>query len=103
WVFATSPDDSVRDGAKAVQLAEQALRISGHRIPILFRSLAAAYAESGEFSKAIQTAQQGIDLANSQGNSGLATELQGNIALYLEQQALRDPSLTHGNPEPHSE
>jgi protein O-mannosyl-transferase len=97
WVFATSPDDSLRDGAKAVQLAEEALHISGRRIPIIFRTLAAAYAESGQFSKAIQTAQQGVELASSQGNSGLATELQGNIALYQEQRPLRDPSLTHGN------
>jgi cytochrome c-type biogenesis protein CcmH/NrfG len=103
WVFATAPDQSLRDGAKAVGLAEQALRISGGRIPILFRTLAAAYAESGEFSKAIQTAQQGIELASSQGNSGLATELQGNIALYQEQRPLRDPSLTHGTSPSHSE
>src|SRR5437762_10397994 len=103
WVFATSPDESVRNGPKAVQLAEQAVRISGGRIPILFRTLGAAYAESGRFSEAIQAAQQGIELANSQGNSGLATELQGNIALYQERQPLRDPSLTHGNSPPHSE
>ena len=103
WVFATSPDDSLRDGRKAVQLAQDALRISGRRIPIIFRTLAAAYAENSEFSQAIQTAQQGIELANSQGNSSLATELQRNITLYQEQQPLRDPSLSHGNSEPHSE
>ncbi len=103
WIFATSPDDSLRSGAKAVQLAQEALRISGRRIPLLFRTLAAAYAESGEFAEAIQTAQQGIELANSQGNVNLANELQGNIALYQEQRPLRDPSLTHGNSEPHSD
>ncbi len=103
WVFATSPDDSLRDGAQAVQLAEQALRISGDRIPVIFRTLAAAYAESGRFSEAIQTAQRGIELANSQGNSGLATELQGNIALYQAGSPLRDLSLTNGSLSPHSE
>jgi protein O-mannosyl-transferase len=103
WVFATSPDDSLRDGAKAVQLAEEAMRISAGRIPIVFRTLAAAYAESGDFSKAIQTAQQGIESANSQGNPGLATELQGNISLYQAQQPLRDPSLTHASSAPHSD
>ncbi len=97
WVLATSPDPSLRDGPKAVQLAEQALRISGGRIAILFRTLAAAYAESGHFSEAIQTAQRGIELANSQGNSSLVTELQGAIVLYQEQQPLRDPSLTNGS------
>ncbi|PYK65973.1 MAG: hypothetical protein DME50_07080 [Verrucomicrobia bacterium] len=100
WVFATSPDQSLRDGGRAVQLAEQAVRLSGGRIPILFRTLAAAYAENGRFSEAIQTAQQGIELANSQGNVGLANDLQGNIALYQERQPLRDPSLTNGSSSP---
>ena len=103
WVFATSPDQSIRNGAKAVQLAEQAVRISGGRIAILFRTLAAAYAENGRFVDAIQTAQRGIELANSQGNSGLAAELQTNIVLYQEQQPLRDPSLTNASSSPHSE
>lgn len=103
WVFATSPDDSLRDGAKAVQLAEQAMRISGGRIPIIFRTLAAAYAENGRFSEAIQTAQRGIELANSRGNSGLATELQSSIVLYQERRPLRDPSLTNSSSSPHSE
>src|SRR5256886_3840968 len=100
WVFATSPDESVRNGPKAVQLAEQAVRISGGRIPILFRTLGAAYAESGRFSEAIQAAQQGIELANSQGNSNLAAELHGNITLYQQEQPLRDPSLTNGSASP---
>jgi tetratricopeptide (TPR) repeat protein len=103
WVFATSPDESLRDGAQAVQLAEEALRISGRRIPVIFRTLAAAYAEKGMFSQAIQTAQRGIELANSQGNSGLAAELQSNIALYQAGRPLRDPSLTTGSSSPHSE
>ncbi len=103
WVFATSPDQSIRNGAKALQLAEQAVRISGGRIAILFRTLAAAYAENGRFSDAIQTAQRGIELANNQGNSGLATELQASIALYQERQPLRDPSLTNASSSPHSE
>ena len=103
WVFATSPDQSLRDGPKAVQLAAQALRISGGRIPILFRTLAAAYAEDGRFSEAVQTAQRGIELASSQGNSDLVTELQGAIALYQEGRPLRDPSLTNGSSPPHSD
>ncbi len=103
WVFATSPDESLRDGAQAVQLGEEALRISGRRIPVIFRTLAAAYAEKGMFSQAIQTAQRGIGLANSQGNSGLAAELQSNIALYRAGRPLRDPSLTTGSLSPHSE
>jgi tetratricopeptide (TPR) repeat protein len=100
WVFATSPDQSLRDGGQAVQLAEEAQRIAGGRIPMIFRILAAAYAENGRFSQAIETAQRGTELANSQGNSGLAAELQSNIALYQAGQPLRDPSLINGHASP---
>jgi len=103
WVFATCPDDSIRDGRHAVELAEKALRISGGKIPMVFRVLAAAYAENGQFSQAIESAQRGSDLANSQGNPGLAAELQSNIVLYQAGTPLRDPSLANGSSPPHSE
>jgi len=102
WVFATCPDDTVRDGPRAVELAERALRLSGGKIPIIFRVLAAAYAENGQFAQAIETAQRGAELANSQGNPALASELQSNIALYQAGRPLRDPSLAAGG-FPHSE
>jgi protein O-mannosyl-transferase len=100
WVFATCPDDSIRDGRRAVELAEKALRISGGKIPMILRVLAAAYAEDGRFSQAIESAQRGADLATSQGNSGLAAELQSNIALYQAGTPLRDPSLPTGASSP---
>ncbi len=100
WVFATCPDDSIRDGRRAVELAEKALRISGGKIPMIFRVLAAAYAEDGRFSQAIESAQRGADLATSQSNSGLAAELQSNIALYKAGTPLRDPSLATGASSP---
>jgi tetratricopeptide (TPR) repeat protein len=96
WVFATCPEDSIRDGARAVELAEKAMRLSGGKIPMVFRVLAAAYAESGRFSDAIDTAQRGGDLANRAGNPALASELKSNIALYQSRRPLRDPSITNG-------
>ena len=68
WVFATCPEASIRDGTRAVELGEKALRLSGGKIPMIHRVLAAAYAEDGRFSEAIETAQRGAELANTQGN-----------------------------------
>jgi protein O-mannosyl-transferase len=93
WVLATYPDASIRNGAKAIQLAKEALQLSRGNNPIIFRTLAAAYAESGRFSEAIDTAQRGSELAISQGNSALAAELQRNIALYQVNSPLRDTSV----------
>ena len=103
WVFATCPEDSIRDGARAVELAERALRISGGKIPMIHRVLAAAYAENGRFGDAIATARRGAELANSQGNPSLAAELESNIGLYQSGTPLRDPSITNGSPPRDSE
>jgi len=92
WVFATYPEESVRNGTQAVQLAAQALQLSGGKNAIILRTLAAAYAESGRFAEAVRTAERGLELAIGQGNAGLAAELQQNIALYRMNSPLRDTS-----------
>jgi protein O-mannosyl-transferase len=100
WVLATSPEASLRDGEKAVELAENALRLSGGNNPLVLRVLAAAYAETGRFRQAIETAQHGLELAKSQGKAGLAAELEQTIFLYQTDRPLRDPSLAldHSSP-----
>ena len=103
WVFATCPEDSIRNGAGAVELAERAFRISGGKIPMIYRVLAAAYAENGRFGEAIATAKRGAELANSQGNPALVAELESNIALYQSATPLRDPSITNGGSPRYSE
>jgi tetratricopeptide (TPR) repeat protein len=100
WVFATCPEDSIRDGARAVELGEKALSISSGKISMIYRVLAAAYAESGRFADAVETAKRGADLASRQGNPVLAVELQSNITLYQSGRPLRDPSITNGSSSP---
>jgi protein O-mannosyl-transferase len=100
WVFATSPEDSIRDGTRAVELAERALRISGGKIAMIYKVLAAAYAESGRFADAAETAQRGAELATTQGNPALAAELKSNLALYQSGTQLRDPSIRNGSSSP---
>jgi tetratricopeptide (TPR) repeat protein len=95
WLLATSSEGSVRSGARAVELAQQAVQLSGGRDPHFRRTLAAAYAESGQFSQAVSAAQQAMAIANLQGESRLATTLRRDIALYREQLPLRE--LQGGN------
>ena len=82
WVLATAPDASIRDGRKAVELAKKAVDLSNTEDPKFLRALAAAYAEAGQFSEAIEVAQRGITIATSQSNLEIAHLLQGDIALY---------------------
>jgi protein O-mannosyl-transferase len=100
WVFATSPDASMRDGIRAVDLIQDAIQRSGAKNAITLRTLAAAYAEAGRFSEAVDAAQQALDLANAQGNSGYADALRKNIDDFRMNIPLRDPSLAHAQPRP---
>jgi protein O-mannosyl-transferase len=89
WILATAPEASLRNGARAVQLAEDVTRRAGHPNAIALRTLAAAYAEVGRFNDATATAQQAIELAKATSNDGLAADLERNIWAYRLNQPLR--------------
>src|SRR5215471_11392081 len=82
WLMATSQDASLRNGLKAVELAKQADRLVGGTNALVSRTLAAAYAENGEFKNAITTARSAMDLARMHGEDSLMTDLDQQIALY---------------------
>ncbi len=54
WDLATSPSPEKRDGSKAVKLAERACELSGWDDAKRLDTLAAAYAETGDFSSAVR-------------------------------------------------
>jgi tetratricopeptide (TPR) repeat protein len=82
WLLATSRDASLRNGPKAVDLAKQADRLVGGTNGLVLRTLAAAYAENGEFANAIRTASSAMQLARMHGEDSLVTDLDQQIALY---------------------
>jgi len=69
WFLATYPDSNWRDGAEAVRLAERACELTDRRIAALLATLAAAYAETGDFSRAIATGEEALSLARSMGDT----------------------------------
>jgi tetratricopeptide (TPR) repeat protein len=95
WVFATSPDVSLRDGSKALELAESLTERLGHANDLnaiqALQILAAAYAETGRFPQATQAAQQALQLAVAQNNVALTESLQSNLANYQRNLPLREP------------
>jgi tetratricopeptide (TPR) repeat protein len=72
WIFATHPNDELRDGHEAVRLAEHACTLTKRTNPLLLATLASAYAETGNFSESIKIAQESISKA---GNNTDAIEL----------------------------
>ncbi|MGH7982455.1 MAG: tetratricopeptide repeat protein [Candidatus Udaeobacter sp.] len=94
WVLAAFPDASIRNGDEALRLADHANRLSGSKDPTVLRTLAAAYAENGRFTEATATAQSGLQLANTQGNSAMAKIFESDLAHYRANTPVRIPLPT---------
>ena len=60
WLLATSDDSKVRDGKVAVTFAEKADDAAAHKDPRILDTLAAAYAEAGQFEKAATAEKSAI-------------------------------------------
>jgi len=82
WLLATCADGSVRNGARAVEIAAHANMLSGGEDPLILHTLAAAYAENGQFSQAVETAERALQLAEQQRKEILVRALPHEISLY---------------------
>jgi tetratricopeptide (TPR) repeat protein len=76
WVLATSPDDEVRDGQKAVDYAKRAAELTEYKQAHILSTLASGYAEMGEFEKAKEWVNKALEISNDEKQrEGLAKEL----------------------------
>jgi protein O-mannosyl-transferase len=82
WILASSSDANIRNGPKAVELAEKASRLTGDTSPIVLRTLAAAYATNKSFDKALETSRRALQLAQERRDSELAETIRHEMSLY---------------------
>ncbi len=76
WLLATCPKASLRNGAEAIEHAQQANQLCGGKRPDVLDALAAGYAEAGWFPEALAAARKGLQLATQQDQPAWAEGLQ---------------------------
>ncbi len=81
WLLATANGESLRNGREAVRLAESARARIGNKHTGTLQVLAAAYAETGQFQKALEIGQRAYQLASGT-DPALAAEIQKQLRLY---------------------
>jgi eukaryotic-like serine/threonine-protein kinase len=88
WLLATCPDDKVRDGKRAVEYATTACKLTGWKEPGYLDTLAAAYAEAGQFEEAIRDQTRALGDPTFKARFGPAARQR--LKLYQQQKPFRD-------------
>lgn len=96
WVLATSPKDDIRNGKRSLELALEACELTQHKEAHILSTLAAAYAESGDFEKARQWSGKAVELGTAEENEQLE-QLKKELESYKEDKAWREEQKTEEN------
>jgi protein O-mannosyl-transferase len=90
WILSTSADASLRNGKEAILLAEHACQITQNTNPITLATLSAAYAEDGQFEKAIVVAKKGQTFTDAVKAPKLFEFLKRQIDSYTARRPFRN-------------
>jgi tetratricopeptide (TPR) repeat protein len=92
WDYATSDDSDVRNGTMAVELAEEAVRLTKRQNADWIDTLAAAYAENQQFDKAVTTEKEAIALLKADTEiKRYMTNFMQKVNLYQSNKPYHEP------------
>jgi Flp pilus assembly protein TadD len=90
WLLATNPEDGIRNGREAVKLALRACELTKNQRPDFLGTLAAAHAEAGDFSRAVDAAEKAEGLARSLGDRVGAEKHRARLEGYRKDKPYRE-------------
>src|SRR5579885_2677246 len=88
WILATCPDAKYRNGQQAVAYAKKAVELASNGKAEIVDTLAAAYAESGDFKQAVATEREALQYQTKN-----AKEFRARLALYEHGKPYRSPPV----------
>jgi tetratricopeptide (TPR) repeat protein len=99
WVLATSPIDAIRNGKEALELALKACEATDYKEAHILSTLAAAYAETGDFEKAREWATKAVEAGKAKGHEQLE-QLEKELEAYKANKPWREEQKTEENAKP---
>lgn len=91
WLLATCPEDQYRDAARALEYGKQAAEATLYAAPHILSTLAAAYAEGGDFESARSWSQKAVELGEKENHESLDS-LKKELESYKENKPWRETS-----------
>jgi tetratricopeptide (TPR) repeat protein len=91
WVLATSPEDKVRDGKRSVELGSKAAKETEYKQAHILSTLAAGYAEAGDFDKAIEWSKKAVEVGSE--DTETTSQLKKELTSYEEKKPWREKQI----------
>ena len=88
-ILAAAPDDTVRDGARAMALVQELMK--ANKTTVVGETMAMALAEVGQFSDAVDVQKGVIAAVDQAGGAHDVRRMTANLRLYERRQACRTP------------
>ena len=87
-IYATCPEESVRDGAKGVDLAKRACAASNWKNPGYIETLAAAYSQASDWENAVSNQEKALQMAGTESEK---INRRNRLSLYQRKETLQVP------------
>ncbi|MBX3422392.1 MAG: tetratricopeptide repeat protein [Pirellulaceae bacterium] len=99
WLLSTSPKDDLRNGAESLELALKACEATEYKEAHILSTLAAAYAETGDFENARQWASKAVELGRESKHDQI-DQLEKELESYQQNKPWREEQSTEENKKP---
>jgi len=99
WTLSTSLNDSIRNGKRSLELGLEACELTKYERPHILSTLAAAYAEQGDFDKAVEWSEKAVKLGREKDEPQL-DQLEAELESYRKKTPWREKTETKENRAP---
>jgi len=99
WILATSPDESLRDGKRSIELGKQACEQTEYKAAHVLSTLAAGYAETGDFDEAIKWSTKAVELGKTEENDQIG-QLEKELESYQQKKPWREKQEVQEKKQP---
>jgi tetratricopeptide (TPR) repeat protein len=93
WALSVGPDDQLRNAALAIRVLEPALAAEQQKAPAYLDTLAAAYAENGQFDKAVVTQSEALETLRRARPTEPSPPMQQRLELYRAGKTYREETV----------
>jgi tetratricopeptide (TPR) repeat protein len=98
WVLATSPDDPVRNADRSIEIGTKACELTKYQKPHILSTLAAGYAEKGDWETAKKWSAKAVELGSK--DEEVDQQLKKELDSYQQKKPWREKQEVEENTKP---